>query len=518
MSETDTMECPNCGELVSGGAICEECGQEFAKASETQGGTEPDFARDDSDSASFTPSEAREGPSGAAAPPADSPLAGDAAPTLDPDAPELLSLDEARKEENECSEFLLEYNIAKVFFVGQVSAFTLRLYARNRGALECRNIVIEIDCPHEDKRLRRSIHIKPRLQHPTPVNINFQPELPGVEIDSEVTLSYTLNDRLYRWHGSFLWDCASAEETSEKKLIENLVVDLKGNHNDLAADQNINILQNLRSDRSLSPLERLNQLKLKPIWRPLPLFPEVSGKTTTPKRSPAAKPNTPVTLTGKDCQTVHILPPDDTVLGRQFGRILINAYDADGYCDRRQTQRISGGHCTIAFDQGRFLIRDGSESPDSGKHKQSGNGTILNDRQVPSDTAIPIPWQQDQILGLAARVDKTKPAFSFSLSAHPNPNSDPRDSKQGCVILRQSHNPNEVFVLLAGICSSSNLPELGSRCQLRNRDGLFFVEAQDEEHPIAPGEKFRLGAKFWNCLEYAQPEHSRKLRNQANQP
>lgn len=473
------LECSNCREFSSPGQYCEHCGHELEAQETVQ---EPDKealtevskkvpAQSKAAEARFSGSDLQ-------------------------DMPKFVA-------ENDCPDFQLEYNVARFFIANLMSSFAFRLRSKSANSKKCKNIKIEVRLNHfGGEKLKRSIWGVSGSS--TPVNVNFRPTYEGFEIDSDVLISYTIDGNPKSFGGSFIWDCAQAN-TSASKVIENLTINLKDIHAGHAADQNLKLLENFNPQGEESPIERLQALKLKPVWKPVPLFSTDELKQVSLLQTVEKTHTGPVTLLSQQNTRIHFLPPGSYILGRGKGKNFIRTcyFDETGAPDLYRARGVSRYHATISCQPTGFFISDGGIGQDGLNHPSS-NGTYIEGERLDHGKTQALEWKSHLEIALASPDSESVNCFLFQASAHPDPNSGFGDKLGGGLILRRVDGAKEIFIILAGTISSSVIPEIGTKCQLKHITGKFFLEQMDKRYSLIPGQNLDFGNRSWSCIPFQQ--------------
>ncbi len=399
---------------------------------------------------------------------------------------------------NHCPDFELEYNSARIFLSNQISSFAFRLKPLSTRVGQLRDIVLRVTCHHEAgtaQKMERQIY-GVYGESPTPVSINFSPATPGVDIDSEVSLSYFVEGEKQQYVGSFLWDCLDSQASS-RGVIENLIVDFKGMSANTAADQNIRVLENFNPSGGLNPVDALRQLKLEPVWNPVPLFSRNGSSAVTVTESSDVV--MPVTLTASSGKVVHFLSVPDTVIGRGKGpsmiRVLAGENEQKPYV--AAVMGVSRQHATIRFREGRFYIADGAVKGAEMQH--SKNGCYLEGTRIGRGNWTSLPLSQRQSLILAAPQAGEFEGIPYEVQVRPDVENPER---AGMLLLTSPYRPDEVFALVHGCAEISDLLGSATRVRFDLKKGQSRLVADGGSLRFRPGSSFRVEEVAWSCLPY----------------
>lgn len=515
MSASALIECPHCGALVSPGAICEECGGELpedAPAFTPQASAEPRTPGDEA--------QARDGNSVEQPIHAD-PLADEPdyfaelnrekqkpLPERDPPspAPAHAPAEEVSQspgdavaieiDEEDCPHFRLEFNSARVFLAGWISSFNFRLHPIGESVKKIRAASIEVRVA-DGSTLRRPIY-GARGQRVQEIDLNFTPKTCGYEVSAEVFLQYTHEGRKHRYGGLFKWDCASPEIPSSK-VIENLVIKMEDIGADLAAEQNINILKDFRAATPESMATRLKQLKLKAIWKPVPLF-DLDDETPPP----AAAILDRLTLVGPGRQHIHFLALDEVIIGRHSRAcdIIARAFDPDltGY-NKSVNDATSRVHARIVAGPRGYVVHDGGRdrSASQAPVKPSSYGTYLDDVRIPKGEDLPLPPERQVGIHLGDPARTTLVPFALLATTR----MDARVGSPACLILNRVDPAPECFVILHTSCPLDTLTGGTLAGKIRRRQNAFQIETAESEAWLVPGAAVPA-LPGWQCLPYEQ--------------
>jgi len=460
-SVTEVVECPHCGEWVSPGAVCENCGGDLSGArvavAEAPEKTAPKVAP------KAVPDAVK--PESAAA-------GANKTPSTTPGGEGKKEGSKTRHTESDPAVaggclFELEYNTARIFVSGHYSSFSFRLLPLSKSASKCRNIVLQVQAHHESSgRFEKRVY-GVHANHPTPASINFRPTSPGVDIDSEVTLLYEYEGVTHRFTGSFFWDCADPNAGSGR-MIENLIVDLKGTQANTAADQNIRILENFNPAKMPDPAETLKSLKLEPVWQSVPLF----DRMPEGGRAERGLPVLPLSLRGPNERCVHIWSEAEVIFGRGRGnnaiRILPEGQGGKGTSLAAATS-ISRHHCTIRYHAGKYEITDGNTRVGTGK--PSTNGTFLDGKRLQTGHWTTLANGVVQTLNLGAALPDEFKGVSFTLTALVDPQI---SGRSGGLVIRPIHDPFTVYLISQGSCDIQHLLNESKRVRIHT-DGKRSV-------------------------------------------
>jgi hypothetical protein len=547
MPEGNLVDCPACGELVSAGALCEECGAELPEPAVSKQAlkdgdvTRPPFAFqetveepspldvDQHDLADveeakqalkdgkvtrppFAFQETVEEPS----PPdvdqhdlADVEEAKQVLQNMKIEAPEVevkpalvpthefVATDQKEDEAlsnitDDCPHFRLEFNDARVFVKDWTASFNFRITPTSVDSRQCRLPQLEVRIQGSDV-LKQTIWGLNR-GGAQEVDVNFSPNYLGFEIASEVHLSYQLNGKSHSYVSRFKWDCVRPEESS--KVIENLVIKMENVEAGMAADQNINILKDFKAKQSHSLSSRLQDLKLKPIWKRLELFDITEGTAPVPKDLVGR-----LTLRGPGEVRLHLLGGNRFSMGNNVPTlvdIVTALFTAPDTPDISFTRRngVSRFQAHIVYRNNEWEVRDGGIDPTASlsRVKPSTIGTFVNGKKV--DRAVSLSHSNSDLT--FGRPDKrSRNTFGFEVDiAH-----DPQTGKRSALLLERTDSVRESFLLLAGTVDLGEiLPGIGTG-EIRYRKGGFKFVSNTREFWLKPGVTLDSS---WACEGYEQ--------------
>jgi len=510
MSEGNVVDCPTCGELVSAGALCEECGAELPTPAESKepvqesNMTRVPFAVQSTETELSEPEvpnldredlsdvvEARqvlqavktEVPKVEVKPAS---LAVDRAILADEGADEDLP-----HFTDDCPHFRLEFNDARVFVQDWTASFNFRITPTSVDSRQCRLPQLEVRIQGSDV-LKQTIWGLNR-GGAQEVDVNFSPKYLGFEIASEVHLSYQLNGKSHSYVSRFKWDCVRPEESS--KVIENLVIKMENVEAGMAADQNINILKDFKAKQSHSLSSRLQDLKLKPIWKRLELFDVTEGTAPAPKGLVSR-----LSLVGPGGARLHLLGGNRFAMGRSEELDITTMLFKTPDCpDKKLTtyNGVSRYQAVLALQSGSWRLRDGGIDPSASlaRVKASSYGTFLNGRKIVGAPVLETGTESIFTFGKSSRSDKH--VFGFECTVV----EDPESGKPSAVLLERIDHVRESFLCLAGQMRFEDLfPGIGAG-KLRFHKGGFSLTKSGQEKWLKPGVELN---ESWTCEEYRQ--------------
>jgi hypothetical protein len=411
---------------------------------------------------------------------------------------------------SDCEDFRVEYNAARVFLTGHVSAFNFRVTPLLDDADEIRNLRIRVDSPgflvkpltHRSRLWR----LRPGRSLPE-VHINLEPEKSGQDIAGEVYVTYTKNDRARAFYTSFLWDAYPPSEDSSK-VIENLSIRIGDivTTGDRAGDANttVSFLDDVQKSGRYSRADELRQLKLPNAWKLLSLYEcDATEFPTPPELGPPpsrARANR-LTLRTPGAHRIHLLQAQQGLqLGKNRKCDLVTWFMTPDGAERLSDQSalISRFHCRIERGSDGWTVRDGDGT------RPSSYGSFLNRKRIPHDRGLPVPENEPFQLTLAGADAHAPNVFCFEgrlwtckalggcrMALH----DDCKPRGPACLVLRRTDGIPETFVLLWRFCTAAAIGSPPARhwdgaCFFRHKDGFGVCTIDHAPHFawLIPGE------------------------------
>ena len=509
MAENGLVECPACGEWVTAGTICEECGAELADAKPVEAissvtdvaptslsGSDrieemsaPEVKFDAPD-----PADVEEAKGLLNAAKSDLPTAAEAFDLpghgMMPDEPD--SHDHSFSDD--CPHFRLEFNDATVFVQGWFTSFNFRIVPISAESGQCKMLKLEVKVPGEQAMTKTVFGL--RGQRPITEDVNFRAKDLGFNISSEVRLNYYFNGQSHSYVANFKWDCVTPEESS--KVIENLVIKMENVEAGMAADQNINILKDFKARQSQSLSSRLQDLKLEPIWKALELYDTSEGTAQVPKDLQSK-----LTLLGPGETRLHLLGGERMTMGR--GRpdvcdILTYLFKGPNLPDSKLTMSngISRFQAHVVFSSGQWELRDGGVDPSASlaRVKPSSYGTYLGGERVSGAVVIDSAIRQQPVTFGKSNM-REKNTFGFELTVF----NDPERGGPSALLLERMDRVSESFLCVVGKVDFGEIfPNVADGVLQFSKGGFKHSSAMGEQW-LMPEAPFGFG---WSCQTYAQ--------------
>lgn len=498
MSENGLVDCPACGELVAAGMVCEECGADISGVMPVDKPPVNDLDAPRAPVAKSSQPGTTEGsPAKAGLPPV-----AEARDRSSASAQRAHSAEDEEDFEDDCPHFHLEYNDARVFVQGMTASFNFRLIPVSAEGSECKSPQVEVQIADEPAKKENIRGI--RARRPKSVDVNFCPKNPGFDIASKVQLTYYMKGQRHSYMADFKWDCVGPDEPG--KMIENLVIKMGKMEAGMAADQNINILKDFENRKGPSLSSRLQDLKLKPIWKRLELFDSSEGSNPPPEGRIDR-----VTLLGPGETRLHLLGGERFTMGRS----------KNGDCDMltylfkrmdcpdpalSSVNGISRYQAQLIFCAGRWELRDGGIDPKASlsRMKPSSYGTYLNGNKINGSTSLDSGAGQQMLT--FGRPNSGENTFGFKVSVF----KDPENGKPSAVLLERMDRISESFLCICGkVDFEAIFPNMADG-SLRFRKGGFKHRDSIGEQWLKPGSPFGFG---WSCQTYAQAGFQTNTQN-----
>jgi len=514
MGDSSLIDCPHCGELVTAGDTCEECGQEISAVPSTpqalpdSGKTQVPFAVREPEEPSSDVNEpdchlpnsveideakALRDSIGREVPKVRDFGVGD--PFVDADA----DLDPEPKvkasNRDDCPHYRLEFNDARVCVHGWMTSFNFLLVSISDETAQCKLPKVEVRIQGEGPQAHPVFGRFPKGREKD-VNFNFTSQCLGFEISSEVILSYYLNGQHYAFSGGFKWDAVSPD-TPSSKVIENLVIKMEGVEAGMAADQNINILEGFKGRENRSMMESIQEFKrLKPVWKHIELYDILEGGAQSP-----ADLHDQLTLIGPGGVHLHLLGGDQFSLGRgSSSDIKTFLYDPTEKPDKQLTTAngISRFQAQIVYQGGKWELRDGAADPSASlaRVKPSTYGTFLNGQKLTSKHTQ-LGSGRSQMITFGKASLKERDTFGFEATVL----NDPENGQASALLLERTDSIRESFLCLAGRIEIADLLPSVGRGLLRFRKGGIKLGGPLGDVWLKPGEAIH---RNWDCEKFSQ--------------
>lgn len=524
MPETDLVECPHCMELVTPGNVCEECGKELTvvlakneteatsiESSDTQSQiqNEQTLERNLSEGDTFG--------SGTSTLRNTSPSTNE---VLDPPTVELKPSPQGVAADNKASptqrqkrskpkfegddqDFAVQFNSARIFLEKQASAFNFRIHQNPKIKARFKDIQIEVDVGLDGHRSLKKRVWGLNADRATDVSLNLRPNVTGIEIAADLILTYKKDGEIRTMAGTFSWDCVHPNESSSK-VIENLEIRLEGMSADIAADQNIHILKDLRANQPAAPADRLKHLKLSPVWEQITLYEQyqtmMSNQTT---KALSGFKTDRLTLENQSRFRVQLYSLPTIRIGRssESCEIVVRAFDDSGQMvDKEASFGLSRIQCTLSFKNGRFFVQDGGTAPDHGMAgaRPSGQGTFLNGQNLSCTAAAEIPDSSESILSLGGRKKWGSALVRFVIKVIK------KDKKPAALVLTRTDQVKEAYIILNHACSLQDVDTEFADAELIQNAGAFFLNFRGRHQPLFPGVVIQTDQHHWNGINLTQ--------------
>ncbi len=397
--------------------------------------------------------------------------------------------------EDDCPHFRLEFNDARVCVQGWMTSFNFRLVPISTESGQCRLPRLEIRIQGEQP-LTKTIFGVLTTGRTKDIDFNFMPQSLGFEISSEIHLTYMLNGVSHSYAGTFKWDAVRAEESS--KVIENLVIKMENVEAGMAADQNINILKDFKAKQSSSLTSRLQDLKLRPVWKRVELNDASSGSVETP-----ADLQDRLTLVGPGDMRLHLLGGHRFTMGRGTGgacditTLLFRGADVP---DPKLScaHGVSRFQAHVIWRNGVWELRDGGIDPSASlsRVKPSSYGTYLNGQKLGSQ-GQKLERGRSQRITFGLPGMEHKHVFGFDVTVL----TDPEKGQAAALLLERVDSVRESFLCLAGRIDLDDLLPGSGDLALRFRKGGFKLTGPHGEKWLKPGTDLN---RSWTCQTHAQ--------------
>lgn len=393
--------------------------------------------------------------------------------------------------EDDCPHFRLEFNDARVFVQGWTTSFNFRVVPVSLECGQCKMPKLEV-------HIQGEIPLKQTLWglrngRAKDVDFNFSPSSLGFEIASEVCLTYHLNGKAHSYVSAFKWDCVTPAESS--KVIENLVIKMENVEAGMAADQNINILKDFKAKQSRSLSSRLQDLKLKPIWKRMELIDTTEGTAPVPKDLVSR-----LSLVGPGGARLHLLGGNRFTMGRSTDLdITTMLFKVPDCPDRNLTSGngVSRYQAHLVHRAGQWELRDGGIDPKASlaRVKASTYGTYLNGQKVKGVTVLKSGSEAYITFGKSSHSQRNTFGFESRIV------QDPDSGKAAAVLLERIDAVRESFLCLSGQIEFEDLFPGITSGKLRFHKGGFSLSKHGQERWLKPGVALN---DSWTCEAYQQ--------------
>lgn len=393
--------------------------------------------------------------------------------------------------EDDCPHFRLEFNDARVFVQGWTTSFNFRIVPISPDSRQCKMPKLEVHIQGESP-LKQTLWGL-RNGRAKDVDFNFNPSELGFEIASEVCLTYHLNGKTHSYVSAFKWDCVTPAESS--KVIENLVIKMENVEAGMAADQNINILKDFKAKQSQSLSNRLQDLKLKPIWKRMELVDTTEGSAPVPKDLASR-----LSLVGPGGARLHLLGGNRFTMGRSSDLdITTMLFKVPDCPDRNLTSHngVSRYQAHLVYRAGQWELRDGGTDPKASltRVKASTYGTYLNGQKVKGASVLKNESEAYITFGKSSHTQKETFGFESRLV------EDPDSGKATAVLLERIDSVRESFFCLSGQIQFEDLFPGITFGKLRFHKGGFSLTKNGQEGWLKPGVELN---DSWVCEAYQQ--------------
>ncbi|MEX0321470.1 MAG: FHA domain-containing protein [Puniceicoccaceae bacterium] len=478
-SESSSLiECPSCGELVSQGNICEECGSGLQKDESIPEELSTSFGEVKEPDPQYKEEQSK-------------------IETVVEVESEVDEHHADKVEASECPDFVVEFNDAREFVEGRHSSFNFKISPHSSRVYDCKEIELSINCDLFAQKSQKVFG--GRWVRPVDISIGCNPSESGIDIPMDVTLSYRKYGKRLCYSASVLWTCYPAEDSS-RKMFDNLNINVEGVSSDLASDQNVNILSNMKMPQGVGSAEQMRRMKeTGKNWIPVYLREMVGSGVREIPAAPVGANVDCLTLIFRDYR-LHLLAMEKVSIGRHGSNTLATRIleEIPPGTKSDPNRRISRYHATIRRQRNGLELMDGGNASAFDRRKPSAGGTYLNGERLDSNKPVIIPNGHKGNVSLSNPDPENKMVFGFTCRAlERSSHEDSWFQSLGIphhtlstpgAILRRCDAAKEVFLCVWDYLSfKPNWEVFPDTMQFLRANGAFYLMIDEEAVPLNPG-------------------------------